>query len=194
LGKQGEQGAQGVPGPTGYVDESSTEVTASSGSVNHNAASIASFPTVVTDEAAIVSSATTLSLYPGGWQGTAWIRFVKRAGINGTGSRKVEAVLASTVIAALTVAASPDTDTDVTLAFTVNPVIQSSLQIRITQTDGAALSYSGRLWVVRIGAGIQGPIGPAGPLGNTGAVGPQGPQGPAGGVMPSSTTFADLGG
>lgn len=192
-GSEGPQGPQGIPGPTGYVDESATEATGS-GTVSHNSASIASFSNVVKDEASVYASATTLNLYAGGWQGTAWVRFAKRASVNGTGSRRVEVLLGGNVVAGQTVAAAPDVDTDVTVAFTVAPTSGANLQVRIFQSDGATLNYTSRLWCSRIGAGVQGPEGPAGPQGPTGGVGPTGPAGPPGSLIDSDTTFADLGG
>lgn len=189
-GPEGPQGPQGIPGPTGYVDESATEATGT-GTVSHNSAAYASFSTVTRDEAEVISSATTFALYPGGWQGTAWIRFIKRVGFDGAGSRRVEAVLGGTTVASICVPASPDQDTDITLPFTVSPQIEQNLQIRIFQTEGATLSYSGRIWISRIGAGERGPTGPEGPQGPPGPTGPQGPAGPAG-TLGSGTTFADL--
>jgi hypothetical protein len=191
-GDKGDQGNQGIPGPTGYVDESATEATGF-GTVNHNTTAIAAFQTVATDEALIVASATSFTLNVGGWQGTAWIRFAKRSGITGAGSRRVEALLGGTVVAATTIAAAPDHDSDVTLAFTVKPTVGSTLQIRLFHTEGASLDYTSRIWISRIGAGIQGPEGPEGPIGQ-GIQGIQGPQGPPGSLVDNSTTFADIGG
>lgn len=190
-GPTGSEGPQGIPGPVGYVDESVTEATGS-GTVANNANGTASFSTVVSDEAAVYASSTTLSLWVGGWQGTAWIRFAKRSGVTGTGTRRVEVLLGANVVAATSVAASPDVDTDVTVPFTVKPTVQSNLTVRLYQTDGATINYTGRLWVSRIGAGIQGVQGPAGPAGPAGPQGATGPAGPAGSYLDPDLTFADM--
>ena len=183
-----------MPGPTGYVVESVTEVvTTGTPTVNHNTVTVVSFSQVNRDDAATVSSATTLNLTTGGWQGTCYIKFVKRAGVNGSGTRRVEITVGGTVIASLAVAPPTDSDADLTVPFTVKVTSGTTLQARIYQSDGAAVAYSGRLWVSRIGAGIQGPVGPEGPQGPPGPKGDAGPVG-ASGTLSSTTRFSDIGG
>src|SRR5690606_3164519 len=179
LGPTGPDGPQGPPGPVGYVDESVLEASGG-GTAADGADTIASFATVTKDEAGIYTSATTMTPTPGGWSGVAWITFTKRTSITGSGSRTVEAVLGGTVIASTSVAAAPDVDTRVSLPFSLSVGSSTALQIRIRQSDGASLSYTSKLWITRIGAGVQGPEGPLGPSGPAGSQGPAGPAGPSG--------------
>lgn len=191
-GPPGPDGPQGVPGPVGYVDESVMEATGG-GSAADGATSVASFSTVVRDEPGIYQSATTFKLHPGGWQGTAWITFTRRNGVDGSGTRRVEVMLGGEVLTASAVSASPDDDTDIILPFTLSPLSDADMQIRIFQSDGATLNYTSRIWISRIGAGVQGPPGPLGPRGVEGPRGVAGPTGPSGTLAPN-TTYAALGG
>lgn len=191
-GERGEPGPQGMPGPVGYVSESTTEATGS-GSAANNTDSTVSFDSVLRDDATVVGSATTFNLYTGGWQGMAWVRFAKRSAVNGSGFRRVEVLLSGQVIAATTVAAAAEVDSDVTVSFVARAGSGVPLQVRVRHNDGATLSYTSRISLSRIGAGIQGPVGPEGPVGPPGPEGPQGPKGDSG-TLSSSTTFADLGG
>lgn len=191
-GDRGETGPQGVPGPTGYVSESATEATGSGTIASNTTGALASFSSVTYDQASIYSSATAFGLTTGNWQGTAFIRFIKPTG-SGAGSRRVEVLAGSTLVASCTIAAPTDVNADITVPFTIRAATGLNLTVRITQTQGSSLSYESRLWCSRIGAGIQGPVGPEGPSGPPGPQGPAGPQGPSGTISPT-TTFADLGG
>lgn len=191
-GNRGPIGPAGPPGPTGYVDEAAMRATGS-GSVSHGTPSIATFASLTDDAAGIYDNPTTFTLKTGNWQGMAYVRFNKRS-VDGTGSRKVEVITTGgVVVAATTVAAAPDDNTDVTVAFAMRANTGIGLQVRITQTDGATLTYASSIFISRIGPGAPGPIGPEGPSGPPGPRGNPGPVGPAGTLSPT-TTFADLGG
>lgn len=191
-GDRGETGAQGVPGPTGYVSESATEATGSGTIASNTTGALAAFSSVTYDQASVYSSSTTMGVHTGNWQGTAFIKFVKPTG-NGAGTRRVEVLAGSTVVASCGQPAVVDLDTDITVPFTIRAATGLNITVRITQTQGASLSYVSRIWLSRIGAGIQGPQGPEGPTGPPGPQGPAGPVGPAGTLSPT-TTFRDLGG
>lgn len=191
-GDRGETGPQGVPGPTGYVSESDTWATGLGTIASGTTGALAAFAAVQADRAAIYNSSTTYALTTGNWQGTAYIKFAKPAGA-GAGSRRVEVLVNNVVVASSSCAAPTDIDADVTCAFTVSVPWGQNLQVRIAQTQGASLNYTSRLWVSRVGAGIQGPVGPEGPSGPPGPQGPAGPQGPSGTLSPT-TTFRDIGG
>lgn len=195
-GEAGPQGPQGVPGPQGEVSEFSLEAKAvSATAVASDTSTIAVFGSVTRDDVLAATSGTTFQLATGGWQGSVFVSFGKQSGVNATGSRRVSAVYKGNVVGSVCLGAAPTYPSDLTLAFSVlSTVSTDQLQFTLQQDEGATLTYTGRLWISRIGSGPKGPAGPAGGPGVVGPPGPQGPTGPAGTIGTNNTTFAAIGG
>lgn len=197
-GLQGIQGETGPVGPMGQIDQSSTEIVASTTtSVGADTDTLVSFTTTTRDELAMVTSSTTftapstMDLWFSGW-----VQFGMPGDAPDT-FRRVRIITnqpsAGTILTSVTLPACIEFPTDIVFSTTTRAIGGQTFNIQVRHSDTLSVGITaGRLSIYRVGSGPQ---GIQGPIGNTGPVGPAGPTGPTGATGSAGSgfaTYADL--
>lgn len=196
-GQDGPQGTQGIPGPMGQIDNYLTYCTSFGNAQNvaSNTPTLLTMPTVVRDDAGLVSTTTALVLPIGVWAIQMSTTYTKPSAQNAGGWRRLEILYNGAVWDIVSHNAIPDVDTCMMCRSVISATTAGlAVNFRATHSDTVAISTQTKFFASKLGPGAQGPAGPQGVAGPVGQTGPTGPIGPAGTIVNNNTTYANIGG